>query len=54
MFVLCLLYKDGSMEHKGTCRRTEGFKKYKMDQRKRTGQEKKIPPGACIFVLCLS
>jgi hypothetical protein len=35
MFVLCLLYKDSSMEHKATRRRTKGFKSTKWMKGKR-------------------
>jgi hypothetical protein len=50
MFVLCLLYKDGSIEHKVT-RRTEGFKKYKMDQRKKWDRKKNPTGGMDVCLL---
>jgi hypothetical protein len=46
MFLLCLLYKDSSMEHKVTWRRTEGFKV------QNGSKERKIPPGAWMSVCC--
>jgi hypothetical protein len=39
--VCCVCCIRTSMERKVTRRRTEGFKQYKMDQREKTGQEKK-------------
>jgi hypothetical protein len=49
MFVLCLSYKDGSMERKVTWR-TKGFKQYKnWSKGKNPGQTKKNPGGGEIF-----
>jgi hypothetical protein len=44
VFVLCLLYKDSSMERKVTWR-TKGFKQYKNGSKGKNPRGKKIPPG---------
>jgi hypothetical protein len=51
MFVLCLLYKDSSMEYKW---HEEGGKELKAQNgsKEQTGQEKKISPGAWMSVCC--
>jgi hypothetical protein len=57
MFVLCLLYKDGSMERKSDMKDEKDLNSSKMDQRgkppDRQKKKRKIPPGAWMFVLCL-
>jgi hypothetical protein len=46
MFVLCLLYKDGSMERKVTWRTKKDLNSTKMDQRGKTPDRQKKNPGS--------
>jgi hypothetical protein len=53
MFVLCLLYKDGSMERKSDMKDEKDLNSTKMDQRgKIPDRQKKIPPEAWMSVSC--
>jgi hypothetical protein len=48
MDVCVVLYKDSSMEHEG-----QKDLNVQNGSKEKTGQKKKIPPGAWMFVLCL-
>jgi hypothetical protein len=58
MFVLCLLYKDGSMERKSDMKDEKDLNSTKMDQKgKAPDRQKKNPTGGMnvclLWVLCV-